>query len=56
MTLATIMQDYAAALEIVRRVSDARYSDCVAAYTIDEDTVAMADLLLRDIKDSNEQG
>jgi hypothetical protein len=48
MTLQEILRDYAAALEIVRLVSKAEYNDCVAAYIIDEDAVAAANILLRE--------
>lgn len=54
MALQKIMEDHAAALEIVRRVQqNARWSDLLDSYVIDADTVAMADILLREIEESD---
>jgi hypothetical protein len=55
MSLKKIIDDYAAALEIVRRVQkNAQWSDMLDSYVIDEDTVAMADILIRELEESAE--
>ena len=54
MSLQKIVEDYAAALEILRRLTkNVKWNDMVDAYIIDMDTVAAASILVQEIDDAD---